>query len=89
MEERENFTGSTTLYFLVGCFVGAGLGLLFAAKTGRETREDLARYAKNIRSKTDDVVNQVTDLAETVSGKVAGMFGRGVETARQVKRDVM
>lgn len=29
-----------------GAVVGAGLGLLFAPKTGTETRRDIARYAK-------------------------------------------
>ena len=39
----------------LGAAIGAGLGVLFAAKSGKETRADL-------KKKFDDVVNQAKDI---------------------------
>ena len=41
--------------FLCGAAVGAGLGLLFAPKTGKETRADL-------KKKFDEVLEQVKSI---------------------------
>lgn len=48
--------------FLVGLGVGAGLGMLFAPKSGSETRKDLkVKYDKFIKSLKDIDVNEVKD----------------------------
>ncbi len=41
--------------FLKGALLGAGLGLLFAPKSGKETREDL-------KKKTDDLVQKAKEV---------------------------
>jgi gas vesicle protein len=46
---KENFmnnTGSTTLAFLTGLGIGAGLAVLFAPRSGEETREWIADTAE-------------------------------------------
>lgn len=48
--------------FLVGLGVGAGLGMLFAPKSGSETRKDLkVKYDEFIKSLKDIDVNEVKD----------------------------
>ena len=48
--------------FLVGLGVGAGLGMLFAPKSGSETRQDLkVKYDEFIKSLKDIDVNEVKD----------------------------
>ena len=50
--------------FVAGAAVGAGLGLLFAPKTGKETREDL-------KKKFDEVLEQVKSIkAEDVKKSI-------------------
>jgi gas vesicle protein len=57
-EGREGNGGEKILYFLAGAGIGAVLGLLFAPKSGRETREIIARTANDSR---DFITNKVTE----------------------------
>lgn len=48
--------------FLVGLSIGAGLGMLFAPKSGTETRKDLKKtFDKFVNSLKDIDVNEVRD----------------------------
>ena len=55
---KEGNGGDKLLYFIAGAGIGAVLGLLFAPKSGRETRELLARTANESR---DFLTNKVTE----------------------------
>ncbi len=55
--------------FVVGAALGAGLGLMFAPKTGKETRKDL-------KNKLDDLVHKIknvdaADIKQAFEEKVA------------------
>lgn len=56
MEERDKKMAVAILLIAVGGAIGAGIALLFAQQTGRETRKDIVRYAKKTRRKTDEAV---------------------------------
>ncbi|MGH9419344.1 MAG: YtxH domain-containing protein [Thermoanaerobaculia bacterium] len=47
--------------FIAGIAIGAGIALLFAPKSGEETRRDLERSAKKVRDQAQDFVSDVTD----------------------------
>jgi gas vesicle protein len=66
--------GSKVSFFLVGVGIGALLGVLFAPKSGEETREYLAKRAdegrdyaqkkaKELRERADDLIERGKDLA--------------------------
>ena len=59
----ENSGGDKFLYFLAGAGIGAVLALLFAPKSGRETRDLIARTATDSR---DFVSNKVTEGRQVV-----------------------
>jgi gas vesicle protein len=77
--------GSKISFFLVGLGIGALVGILFAPKSGEETREYLAqkadegreyaqRKAKELRERAEDLVERSKNVAtrqkETLSAAV-------------------
>lgn len=66
MSDDQNSGGFS--WFLAGLGAGALLGVLFAPKAGRETREDLVSGAREgteyIRQRTRDAAGQVTDYVD-------------------------
>ena len=89
---EKNSGGVST--FLMGLAIGAGLALLFAPRSGAETREALARGARRIRRRaaetvtdaTDKVAGKVTDTFESARAKVEEKIDR-VRTTVETKKD--
>src|SRR5487761_393421 len=78
-------TGSKVSYFMVGLGIGALVGILFAPKSGEETREFLAqkadegrdyaqRKARELRERAEDILERGKTVAvrqkETISAAV-------------------
>jgi gas vesicle protein len=59
-------TGLMFLSFVVGAIVGGTLGILFAPKTGAETREDLAKFAADVKDETEKLTKAAVDKIEAV-----------------------
>jgi gas vesicle protein len=79
--------GSKVTYFLVGMGIGALVGVLFAPKSGEETRKFLTdkadegrdyaqKKARELRERADDLIERGKDAAsrhkETISAAVEG-----------------
>ena len=47
--------------FIIGLAVGAGLALLFAPRSGAETRRDLQRKARQVGDQAQDLVSELTE----------------------------
>jgi len=47
--------------FIVGLAVGAGLALLFAPRSGAETRRDIQRKAREVGDQAQDLVSELTE----------------------------
>ncbi len=60
--------------FIAGAAVGAAAALLYAPKSGAQTRKDLRKFSKRTVDKIDDLQNdvrgQITDWVEDVSGVI-------------------
>ena len=51
--------GDGLFYFLAGTAVGAALGVLFAPRAGRETREDIGEWLKERREQGSELLHKV------------------------------
>jgi hypothetical protein len=83
--EREDGSGSFLMGLLAGTVLGAGLGMLFAPKTGSELRTQLGEQAGRFRSTATDGYQQAT---ERVTEKVSQMVDRGREAYDRARSNV-
>ncbi len=79
MAEEKSY--STLGWFVAGVGIGAVMGILFAPKSGRETREDIVNGAREgseyLRNKAHDATEQVGALYERGKGSVTNLYERG------------
>jgi gas vesicle protein len=70
-------------WFLAGIGVGALIGILYAPKSGRETREDLAQGAREgseyLRARSRQAAEQVGNVVEKGKEQVGQYVGKGRE----------
>src|SRR5712692_11965312 len=74
-------TGSKISFFLVGLGVGTLLGILFAPKSGEETREYLAKKAEEGREYAQRKARELRERAED-------LIERGKEVATRQKESI-
>jgi len=82
--------GSKVSYFLVGLGVGALMGVLFAPKSGEDTREYLSkradegrdfaqRKARELRDRADDLIEKSKDIASRKRESISAAVEAGRE----------
>jgi hypothetical protein len=79
--EREDGGSSFLMGLLAGTVLGAGLGMLFAPKTGSELRNQLGEQAGRIRTTAADGYTQATE-------KVSQIVDRGREAYERARSTV-
>jgi gas vesicle protein len=83
-------SGSKVSYFLVGLGIGAFVGILFAPRSGEETRDYLAqkaeegkeyaqRKARELRERAEDIVER----GKTVAVRQRENFGAAMDAGRE------
>jgi gas vesicle protein len=89
--QKENFmnnTGRTTLMFLTGLGIGAGLAVLFAPQSGEETREWIADTAeqkiKGLRRMGRRSFRHLQDALAEGEEKVTGVLRNGKKALESV-----
>ena len=75
---RENGGGSFLVGFALGAVVGAGLALVFAPRSGEETREQLRQKSEELR-----------DLAEETRAKVQKAIEEGRAEATKAREELL
>jgi gas vesicle protein len=68
-------------YFLVGLGIGSAVGILFAPKSGQETREYIAKKTREANEYTRKQARELRDRAEDA-------VERGKETIAQAKEHI-
>jgi len=79
----ENSGGDKFLFFLAGASIGAVFALLFAPKSGRETRELLARSATDGREFITTKVTEGRDLVEERGRRLGDDFNSFVDKSKE------
>ena len=83
-------------YFLVGLGIGSLIGVLFAPKSGEETREYIAKKAregsefarKNARElqvSVEETVERGKEIIDQTEGQIATAINAGIETYHREK----
>ena len=78
-------SGDKFLYFLVGASIGSAFALLFAPKSGQETREELTRRAQESRDYVTRTVEKsrgyLDEGSSRISNEVTSLVDRSKEEA--------
>ena len=87
MEEKSGFG-----YFLLGLGIGVAAGLLWAPRTGEETRALLADKAGEgadyLKSRAQDGTDYVKQRTEDLKQTAAGLYDKGRSTVYQQKENL-
>jgi gas vesicle protein len=79
--------------FLLGGLIGAGIALLYAPKSGRETRKDITKAARRVKKDTvelvEDTIQNVDDFVSTVKDHASDIIERGVELSDSAKKEII
>ena len=79
--EREDGSGSFLMGLLAGTVLGAGLGMLFAPKTGSELRNQVTEQAGRLRTTANDAYSQASE-------KVSQIVDRGKDAYDRARSSV-
>jgi gas vesicle protein len=93
MSDRNNTYLAGALMLIAGGIIGAGVALLFAPQSGKETRKDIKRYAKKARRKTEEIVDDFSDsvskMVSTIGEKTSDILDRGSDLAHDTKKEIL
>jgi gas vesicle protein len=68
--------------FVAGLAIGAGLALLFAPKSGEQTRRELERRARKVSDQAQDLVSELTGSVGDTIQQAKDRIGSRIDAAR-------
>ncbi len=88
--EKEDGGPGFVMGLLTGTVLGAGLGMLFAPKSGSELRGQISERASTVGRGASEGYRKAASAANTVAEKSRGIYGRARDAvargAEEVKR---
>ncbi len=87
LEPLSNEGRSLLVPILASGIIGAGVALLLAPKSGRETREDLRQFASSTREKVVSAIDKGKDIYEAGKGVIAGAMEAGKKAYVESKKE--
>jgi gas vesicle protein len=93
MDESDGKVMAGALLLLAGAVLGAGVALLVAPQSGRQTRKDIARQVKKTRRKVEGVAGEfadsVTSMVDSIEKKAEELLDQGKDLAKDSKEAVL
>jgi len=93
MGDNDKKVAAAALLVLAGGIIGAGLTLLMAPQSGKRTRRDISRYAKKVKTRAeeavDDLSDNINDLVESIGDKTDELVGKGKDVAGSARKDLI
>jgi len=93
MAHAINNAKTDALLLIGGGVVGAGLALLLAPHSGKETRREIVRFGKTLGNKSDKVIHEfadsIADFSDSVGEKAVGILHSGQELTREGKKGIL
>ena len=92
----ENNVGAKVSYFMIGLGIGALLGVLFAPKSGEETREYLSgkadegrefaqKKARELRERAEDLIERSKEVAMNQKESISAAVDAGRQAYQREK----
>jgi gas vesicle protein len=79
MSEENSTPRSGFTVFVAGAIIGAGVALLYAPQSGKETRKLLGKKAKALKDKAQDTMEHAQEFIEDRKGALAAVIHSGKE----------
>lgn len=92
MEYRGNGIGTGALLVTAGALLGAGIALLLAPRSGKETRREITRLARKAGRRAEKAAHEaagsVYGAVDEAGDRAAEILGRGKELARDAEKEL-
>jgi gas vesicle protein len=85
MSEIKSSPRSGLTIFAVGALIGAGVALLYAPQSGKETRKLLVKKGKLLRNKAHDTVENAQEFIKDRKADLVAAFDSGKEAIDHAK----
>jgi len=77
----------TALAFVAGAAAGAGIALLLAPKSGRETRQDLSNKATELTNRLTSTANELTSKLTSSANELVQDVRAALPTSQEERRN--
>lgn len=90
VDDPNGRTGGATFLigFIAGSMLGAGLALLFAPRTGDETRREVAERAQRVREKAREGLGSASERVTQFAERGKAMYQTAADKAREAAQAV-
>ena len=80
---QDNKVGKALGLFIFGAVAGAVAGVLFAPRSGKETRENIGTWLKNRREQTKETISELREKTHLQKEKLLAAVKAGREVYKQ------
>jgi gas vesicle protein len=82
-EDNGSQVGGIVAAFAVGAFVGAAVALLYAPRSGKDTRDLITDKGRELRGNVNDAMEGIPAFIDGKKADVAAAFDSGKEAVRE------